>query len=109
MEKIIFVSSDVVAFLKQLVWTLYSEEYFGFEESAHEYVEKLRKTIYNDLPGLIHYETPQELRKYGRYYVKLKSNKRTMWYVFFDKYENRYLVEFITNNHAPQSEYLNAL
>ncbi len=109
MEKIIFVSPGVSNFLKQLVWVLYSEEYFGFEEDANRYVSRLRDAIYNDLPHLTHYQTPPQLKKYGNYYAKLKGSRRTMWYVFFEKKENRYLIEFITNNHAPQSAYLNKL
>jgi CRISPR/Cas system endoribonuclease Cas6 (RAMP superfamily) len=109
MGKIISVSPGVSEALKQLVWILYNEEYFGFEEDAHKYVEKLKKAIYNDLPNLTHYETPLEIKKYGRYYVKLKGNKRTMWYVFFEKSGNRYLIQFITNNYSPQSAYLNRL
>lgn len=76
MGKIISVSPSVSEALKQLVWTLYNEGYFGFEQDAHKYAEKLKKAIYNDLPNLTHYETPLEIKKYGRYYVKLKGNKR---------------------------------
>ncbi len=109
MEKVILVSPSVVAYLNQLVWTLYINDYFGFEEDAHQYVEKLRNFIYNDLPNIPHSNTPDELKHYGSFYVKYKSTKRTMWYVFFSKLESRYIVEFITNNHAPQSAYLNKL
>lgn len=109
MEKVILVSPTVIQALKKLVWILYNEEYFGFEEDAHKYVDKLRKAIHKDLPNLPHHSTPPELQKYGSYYVKLKGNKRTMWYVFFDKKGHRYVVEFITNNYSQQSAYLNKL
>lgn len=107
MEEII-ISYEVRAFLKELTFILHQKEYFGFLGTSEIYVNSLIDGILQ-LPGTLHYETPQELKKYGNYYVKIKSNKRTTWYVFFDKSENRFLVEFITNNHTPQSAHLNKL
>lgn len=107
-EKII-ISRSVEDFLKSLVLTLYHEEYFSFVESAEEYVNRIYDGIYTGLPQSTHHQTPPELTKYGNYYVKLKGSKRTMWYVFFDKSGNRYIIEFITNSHTPQSTFLNKL
>ncbi|MBX3162930.1 MAG: hypothetical protein KF900_00485 [Bacteroidetes bacterium] len=107
MEEVIHITRQLVFYLNDLVDTLYKEEYFGFEESAHEYVERIRNSIYTDLAKLTHHEAPAELKRYGKYYVKIKGSKRTMWYVFFDKIDNRYIVGFITNNHVPQGAYFN--
>lgn len=109
MGEMIVITPNVVSFLQQLVWQLHSKGYFGFEEDAHKYVDNIRDAIYNDLPNLIHYPSPKELEQHGKYYVKINTSKRTTWYVFFDKMGNRYLIEFITNNHAPQSAFLNHL
>jgi len=108
MQKII-VKKEVLLFLDELITTLVESEYFGFAESAKDYVNKLYDAIYNDLPGLMHHVTPDKLKQYGSYYAKIKSNKRTTWYVFFDKRSNRYFVEFIANNHTPHSAFLNRL
>lgn len=109
MEKIIVVYPNVIEYLNKLIWILYNNDYFIFEENAHEYVKRLKDAIYNDLLILKHYNTPDQLKPYGNYYVKIKGSKRTMWYVFFDKNKNRFLIQFITNNHTPQSEFLNNL
>ena len=108
MKKVV-VKKEALLFLDELVAILIENEYFGFVESSLEYVNRIYDFIHNDLPHITHYETPEMLKHYGKYYVKLKSNKRTMWYVFFDKYESRYIVEFITNNHTSHSAYLNTL
>lgn len=108
MKKIV-VKNDVLQFLDELVTILVQKEYFGFVESAEEYVNKLYDAIYSDLPTLTHHKTPKELEHYGKYYVKIKGSKRTTWYVFFKRMKNRYLIQFITNNHVPQSTYLNKL
>jgi len=109
-EKEIIINTSVRAFLKDLTSKLYEEEYFGFLENAEAYVNSLIDGIYTQLhKEILHHETPEELNRYGSYYVKIKSTKRTMWYVFFNKSGNRYLIEFITNNHTPQSAYLNKL
>lgn len=107
--KEVVIKNDVLQFLDELVTVLFQKEYFGFLESAEEYVIHLYDTIYNDLPTLKHHPSPKELEQHGKYYVKIQRNKRTTWYIFFDKMGNRYLIEFITNNHSPQSAYLNLL
>lgn len=111
MEKtIIVLAPHADDYLTELVTTLYREEYFGFEEDAHEYAEKIRSSIYADIPSIItHHKTPEGLKKYGTYYIKIKVNRRTTWYVFFEKNNNRYFVEFITNNHSPEAGYFNGL
>ena len=109
MEKIVSVSPNVTEYLKELVTILYEKEYFGFEEDAHQYVEKLKTAIYEDLPSLTHHEAPEELKNYGKRYVKIRGSKNTMWYVFFSNMKNRYLIQLIINNHVPQSKNLNEL
>lgn len=107
MEEII-ISYEVRNYLIHLTNILYQRGYFGFLETAEEYVNNLIDEILQ-LPSQAHHETPNELKKYGTYYIKIENNKRTMWYVFFEKNHQRYLIQFVTNNHAPQSEFLNRL
>lgn len=49
-ETIIIYSPSVRTYLIELIAILYEKEYFGFEESAHEYVEQMRQNIRTDLP-----------------------------------------------------------
>lgn len=107
-EEIIIYSSSVRTYLIELIAILYEKEYFGFEESAHQYVEQIRQSIRTDLPQEINHRTvPKELKHYGKYYIKIKGSNRTTWYVFFDKMDSRYFVEYITNNHTPQGAFFN--
>lgn len=107
-EAIIIYSPSVRIYLIELIAILYEKEYFGFEESAHEYVEQIRQNIRVDLPQEInHHTVPKELKYYGKHYINIKGSNRTTWYVIFDKMDNRYFVEYITNNHSPQSAYFN--
>jgi hypothetical protein len=105
----IIISKDVELFFHDLVDVLYENEYFGFRESAKEYVDKIFEFIYTELPKAKHKPTPEALLKHGPYYTKYSAGKRTAWYVFFDKKDNRYLIEYITNNHVTKASFLNAL
>ena len=107
-KTIITYSPSVRAYLIELIAILYEKEYFGFEESAHQYVEQIRQNIRKVLPQQTNHRTaPKELKRDGKYYIKIKGSNRTTWYVFFDKMDNRYFVEYITNNHVPQSAFFN--
>ena len=108
MEEIV-INESVVGFLEELVYKLYKKEYFGFVDSAHEYVDKIYDFIYNELPDAQHKETPKALLRHGKYYVKYNANKRTAWYVFFDKKGNRYFIEYITNNHVAKAAFIKGL
>lgn len=44
-KTIITYSPSVRAYLIELIAILYEKEYFGFEESAHQYVEQIRQNI----------------------------------------------------------------
>lgn len=108
MEKIIY-SEGVVDFLNDLVGILFEKEYFGFMDSSKEYVDR----ITNDIESLIdvkrHRKTPKRLQRHGSYYAAFKGSKRTTWYVFFDKYDGHYYIEFITNNHSAKASFIRGL
>jgi hypothetical protein len=105
----IIINENVHDFLEELVYKLYKKEYFGFVDSAYEYVDKIYDFIYNELPNAQHKETPKELLRHGKYYVKCSANKRTAWYVFFNKKEGRILVKYITNNHVAKAAFIKGL
>lgn len=103
----ITIDDSVIVFLEELTNTLYKEEYFGFLEAAEDYVNNLIDGIYSKLNVGQYYESPDKLKRYGNYYTKLNPNNHTTWYVFFNKKDDYYLVEYLTNNHTPQSAFFN--
>lgn len=108
MKKVV-VKPAALEFLNELIEVLVKKEYFGFLDSAEEYVNWLYDFILHDLPEQKPRKTPKGLKRYGRYYTKLKSNKRTTWYIFFDELNKHYIVKHITNNHVIDASFLQHL
>ena len=100
MEKIIIFQRNVQIFLEDLVDILFEKEYFGFKEDAKIYVNEIVQYVnhHNFETGIK--KTPDSHKKFGKYYLKYKANNRTFWYIFFDRKENRFLVNHILNNHS---------
>lgn len=102
--KILFLP-EVEEYLFELVEILYEKEYFGFEESALNYVIDLEKIIRTDLPTKLKRPAPTHFDKYGKkmLYAVFKKNTTTQWYVFFNIYQEKneitFLVRYISNNH----------
>jgi hypothetical protein len=98
----------VIEYLNNLVFILYEKEYFGFKESARNYVDELLGDIKTNLPIKLHKPAPKYFNKYGSnmdYAVfKVRKSKHTQWYVFFTIYKKNeemfYLVRYIANNHT---------
>jgi hypothetical protein len=96
----------VKKYLNDLVAILYQKEYFGFEESALEYVDDLLDDIIVRLPHRPHKPAPPYFDRYGKkmYYASFVKNKQTTWYAFFTKYNSNgeviYLIRYITNSHV---------
>ena len=96
----------VVECLNNLVDT-YENEYFGFRESAKEYVVDLRNKIELNLP-LLSPRFPRHRRKiYGKHtkYITVKKNRHTSYYIFFLQKTDKYIVTYIGNNHT-DAQYL---
>lgn len=49
MGKVVAIHPDVTDFLENLIQILFKKEYFGFEDSAQNYVSKIYDFIENDL------------------------------------------------------------
>ena len=85
---------------------LYEKEYFGFEDSAIQYVRELIFEIRDTLPMCRKKPAPTYFNKFGKnlYYSRFRKNKATQWYVFFTIYsvngEDVYLVQYLSNNHV---------
>ncbi|MFA9186865.1 hypothetical protein AAGV33_04885 [Flavobacterium sp. FBOR7N2.3] len=102
----VIITPKVIDYLDDLVRILYKEEYFGFIESAEDYVSNIYDAIPDSIKLNIHKLTPKSLHYQGSNYVFYKSNKRTTWYIFFEKKNHNYLVTGIINNHCEEAKYL---
>jgi len=102
----IIITPKVIIYLDDLVQILYKKEYFGFIESAEDYVSKIYDILDENIKLSTHKTTPQKLKYLGGNYIFYKSNKRTTWYIFFEKKNTNYLVTGIINNHCEEAKNL---
>jgi len=86
--------------IDKLLEVLFVNEYFGFEDSALNYVEKIYNFIKNNISKPISKNSPVAYQKVGKKFIKYKANNNTSWYIFFDQKEHRFLINHITNNHS---------
>lgn len=102
--KILFLP-EVRMYFQELQDILFEKEYFGFEESAVQYVRELIFDIETTLPEKVSKIAPPYFNRYGKElrYASFRKNRNTQWYVFFNKYRGNgeviYLVRYISNNH----------
>ena len=102
--KVLFLP-EVRMYFQELQDILFEKEYFGFEESAVQYVRELIFDIEASLPERLSKIAPPYFDRYGKgmKYATFRKNKHTQWYVFFNKYRENgeviYLVRYISNNH----------
>jgi len=99
--------TQVVKYLNELVEILYEQQYFGFKESAYDYVDWILDRIAKDI-NLTHPKiAPEHFSKYGTnlLYISIKRNVRTTWYVFFNQEADLIHIRYISNNHKI-SQYL---
>ncbi len=99
MEKVIF-AKTVLEYFDDLVYTLFEDEYFGFPESAQNYVNKIVDFVISSIFSFPHKQTPKLLQYLGSNYIFYKANSRTTWYIFFEKRNQNYLVTGVLNNNS---------
>lgn len=100
----IIVTPNVISFLDDLVQVLYKKEYFGFIESAEDYVSEIYDSIDENVRFSSHKKTPLKLKYLGSNYIFYKANNRTIWFIFFEKQDNNYLITGILNNHCEEAK-----
>ncbi len=100
MERKVIYSSGTRKFLRNLIYILFENDYFGFQEDAKNYVDRITIFIEEKIAEFPSKETPEVLKKFGERYVTYKANNRTTWYIFFSQEEDFYFIKFITNNHT---------
>ena len=96
----------LIDFLDDLVHVLYKKEYFGFIETAEEYVSKIYDVVPDNIKLSTHKLTPKRLKHLGSNYIFYKPNNRTTWYIFFEKKNQNYLITGIINNHCEEAKEL---
>ena len=101
MEREVVFSKNVEIYLNELMILLFEKQYFGFPESAKQYVDKLISYIEQNIDIVQSKNAPEYFMRFGEdmKYVTYQPNKNTTWYVFFQKHDNIYLVRHISNNH----------
>ncbi len=97
--KIIY-NANVENYLDALAYKLFHKEYFGFLKTAKDYVDNLTFEIERTISIKQHKLAPPRFKKFGTHYINIKTTKRTTWYVFFIKNDNKYIIRYITNNHV---------
>lgn len=72
-------SRVALAFMKDLVTVLYEKDYFGFEDSALNYVSNIQNFIENNINIISSLPAPSYFSKYksGMKYISYQANKRT--------------------------------
>ncbi len=103
--KIIYIP-EVEIFLEDLVDILFYEEYFGFEDAAQSYAEKIVHFIEQDIQNFPARKTLEILKNFGSNYIFYKSTQRTTWYVFFEQSNNNYLITNIINSNSEEVKFL---
>ena len=101
MGKTVILQQNVRECLENLIQILFENDYFGFEESAQIY-----DFIEFDIINFPYKIFPEKLKHLGTKYAFYKANENTTWYIFFEINDNRILITYITNNHAPELKYL---
>jgi len=98
---------DVLSFLDELIDILIEKEYFSFYEYSAQYIEDLVLYVENNITSRQHKKAPVYFNKYGDnlFYITYQRNKRTTWYILFQKTGLYYFIRHITNNHTAESQY----
>ncbi len=102
MEKIILLP-EVIFQLDKLLRELYENDYFGFIDSAFTYTDSIYDFIFK-IPNNPYKKTSNN--KLGVFYSSYKANRNKTWYISFDKEDDRYIVQNITNNHCADYAYV---
>lgn len=88
--------------IHSLIDILYFEGFFGFEDYAVDYAEKIYDFIESRLAAPTARKCPVKFLRYGEKYLKYKANSHTAWYIFFDRKGDRFIINYILNNHSKE-------
>lgn len=86
--------------MEELTEILFEKEYFGFRIECFNYTSKIYDFVEDYIDFPISKKSPEKFQKFGKKYLKYKANQHTLWYIFFNQKDNRFLVNYILNNHS---------
>lgn len=99
--------NNVIDEFDDLIFILYSRDYFSSIQPAEAYIDKIIDFISDSIETFPSQKTPKKLQHFGSRYIFYKSNNRTTWFIFYENHDQRYLITKIINNHIRDSNYLN--
>lgn len=107
MEEVkIFYKAEVELYLNDLIYILFKEDYFSYIENAINYKDNIIDFVEHNIATFPIKSTPLTLFHLGSKYIFYKSNSRTIWFIFFEKNENIFLITSIINNHIELAKFL---
>ena len=92
---------DVLLFFDELFDILIEKGYFSYYEYSAQYIDNLIDYVKKNITIKPHKPAPPYFSKYGKnlFFINYNSNKKTTWYIFFEKSDNLFFIRYITNNH----------
>ena len=93
---------NVLLFLEDLIDLLIEKEYFSFYDTSVMYMEDIVSYITENIETASHEQAPHYFSRFGDnlYYITYNRNKKTSWYILFEKGYDYYFIRYITNNHV---------
>lgn len=103
MEEIIIFSKKFHRSIEELIEVLFLKNYFGFESDCQNYGDRIYDFVVKNISSIpVSKNSPQELQKYGKKYLRYEDNNQIYWYIFLDQKDTRFLVKHILNNHSQE-------
>lgn len=93
----VIVKETVLRKLDDLVDSLFDSKYFAVRDNALAYVHSISDFI-QSIPTQRYRSTKNN--KYGAWYAEYTPNRRTTWFVTFDKKGDCYIIRNLINNHT---------
>lgn len=105
MEKVVF-SQNVLNYFDDLFLSLFRRDYFSYEENAQLYIDNIVAFVNGSIEKFPWKSSPKELKHLGSKYIFYKANSRTVWYIFFETKNDKYLITGILNSHSEEMKFL---
>jgi hypothetical protein len=106
-------NKSVLQYLEYLTDLLIAKNCFKLYKTSYSYVNCFCRYIKKNIHLKPKHVAPGRFSKYAKnmYYITCPRSRNTTWYVFFTihgKHKDKYLVQYITNNHV-QTKYVRGL
>lgn len=98
---------NVIDYFDDLIFELYLNDYFSSLENAENYVDTILNFIESSITTFPTLKAPKKLKHFGTHYIFYKPNRRTTWFIFFEKRNENFLISKIINSHVSDANFLN--